>query len=57
MVIDIHGKERTDTNQILVDMVKGTCALTPMVKFSNIYTCNKSWENLMNRCIFLGRSW
>ena len=30
MVIDINGKERTDTDGILVDMVKGTCALTPM---------------------------
>lgn len=30
MVIDIHGNERTDTEGILVDMVKGTCALCPM---------------------------
>lgn len=30
MVIDTEGNERTDTEQILLDMVKGTCALTPM---------------------------
>eukprot|EP00598_Pedospumella_elongata_P000497 CAMPEP_0184975722 /NCGR_PEP_ID=MMETSP1098-20130426/6877_1 /TAXON_ID=89044 /ORGANISM="Spumella elongata, Strain CCAP 955/1" /LENGTH=457 /DNA_ID=CAMNT_0027498491 /DNA_START=84 /DNA_END=1457 /DNA_ORIENTATION=+ len=30
MVIDTEGKERTDTAQILVDMVKGKCALCPM---------------------------
>lgn len=30
MVIDIDGKERTDTKQILLDMVKGLCALTPV---------------------------
>lgn len=29
-VIDNNGMERTDTPQILVDMVKGTCALTPV---------------------------
>jgi len=30
MVIDTEGKERTDTAQILIDMVKGKCALCPM---------------------------
>lgn len=30
MVIDTDGKERTDTEQILIDMVKGKCALCPM---------------------------
>jgi hypothetical protein len=30
MVIDTDGKERTDTKQILIDMVKGKCALCPM---------------------------
>jgi len=30
MVIDVEGKERTDTTQILEDMVKGLCALTPI---------------------------
>lgn len=30
MVIDTEGKERTDTKQILIDMVKGKCALCPM---------------------------
>jgi len=30
MVIDSEGKERTDTAQILIDMVKGKCALSPV---------------------------
>jgi L-2-hydroxycarboxylate dehydrogenase (NAD+) len=30
MVIDTNGNERTDTDGILQDMVKGTCALCPM---------------------------
>mmetsp|Transcript_99291 Transcript_99291/g.194981 ORF Transcript_99291/g.194981 Transcript_99291/m.194981 type:complete len:454 (-) Transcript_99291:318-1679(-) len=30
MVIDTEGKERTDTKQILIDMVKAKCALCPM---------------------------
>ncbi|KAJ1424694.1 Malate/L-lactate dehydrogenase [Ochromonadaceae sp. CCMP2298] len=30
MVIDNMGNERTDTDQILLDMVKGKCALCPM---------------------------
>jgi L-2-hydroxycarboxylate dehydrogenase (NAD+) len=30
MVIDTDGNERTDTEGILADMVKGTCALCPM---------------------------
>ena len=30
MVIDFEGKERTDTEGILSDMVKGLCALTPV---------------------------
>ena len=29
-VIDEHGLERTDTSQILLDMVQGTCCLTPV---------------------------
>lgn len=29
MVIDVEGKERTDTDGILLDMVKGQCSLTP----------------------------
>ncbi len=30
MVIDVEGNERTDTDEILIDMVKGNCALTPL---------------------------
>jgi hypothetical protein len=30
MVIDTEGNERTDTEGILLDMVKGKCALCPM---------------------------
>jgi hypothetical protein len=30
MVIDTDGNERTDTEGILLDMVKGKCALCPM---------------------------
>lgn len=30
MVIDVNGVERTDTDQILIDMVKGLCALCPV---------------------------
>jgi len=30
LVIDNDGIERTDTHQILIDMVQGKCALTPM---------------------------
>lgn len=29
-VIDVNGKTRTDTHQILTDLVKGTAALTPL---------------------------